>query len=293
MKKPTVGFIGAGKVGTALAARISKAGYPVIGVSDLTTASAQEFADLVPKSRIFRSNQELVDKAEHIFITTPDDVISRVASELTWRPEHTVVHCSGAASVDILEPAGRFGALVGSFHPCQAFATVTQAIENLPGSTFAIEAQTPLRETLMEMASSIGCDWIVLKPGDKPLYHAAAVFASNYSVALLKVATKLFEHFDVSTEQAVNILMPLIQGNVNNMKNIGLPHCLTGPIARGDAGTIQKHISSLHKREPSLLRLYAELGLQAVPIALEKGTIDERVSETLVQIFTEAREGGT
>jgi len=293
MKKPLVGFIGAGKVGTALAARLSTGGYRVIGVSDLNPASAGEFTDLVADSHIFQNNQDLADSAEHIFITTPDDIIPRVASELAWRPQHTVVHCSGAASIDILQPAERLGAKVGSFHPCQAFASVSQAIENMPGSTFAIEAQSPLRETLMEMASSIGCDWIVLNPGDKSLYHAAAVFASNYSVALVKVATKLFEHFDVSADQAVKIIMPLIQGNVNNIKNIGLPHCLTGPIARGDVGTIQKHISALQNREPSLLKLYAELGLQTVPIALEKGTIDERTSETLVDVFQRAVGDGT
>jgi predicted short-subunit dehydrogenase-like oxidoreductase (DUF2520 family) len=292
MKKPTVGFIGAGKVGTALAARLSQSGYPVIGASDTNVTSAEEFASLVTGSCVFRSPQQVADNAAHIFITTPDDLIPTVASELTWRPEHNVVHCSGAASTDILEPAERIGAMVGSFHPCQAFASVTQAIENLPGSTFAIEALGPLREVLTAMASAMGCDWIVLKPGDKPLYHAAAVFASNYFVALLKVSTKLFEHFDVPRDQAVKVLMPLIQGNMNNIKQIGLPHCLTGPIARGDVGTIQKHISSLQKREPSLLKLYAELGLQTVPIALEKGTIDERIGEALERLFKTAIEGG-
>ena len=279
MKKQKVGFIGAGKVGTALAARLSKGGYPVIAVADTDTPSAQKLADLVPGCQVFGSAQEVADNTEHIFITTPDDFISKVASELTWRPGQNVVHCSGAASIDILEPAERSGARVGSFHPCQAFASVDQAIENLPGSTFAIEAEIPLVDILKDMASSIECDWIVLKPGDKALYHAAAVFVSNYSVALLKVATDLFQNFDVPTAQATKVLMPLIQGNLNNMRNIGLPNCLTGPIARGDISTIEKHISALQEKEPSLLKLYGELGLKTIPIALEKGTIDEKVSE--------------
>jgi len=142
------------------------------------------------------------------------------------------------------------------------------------------------------MASSIECDWIVLKPGNKALYHAAAVFVSNYSVALLKVATELFQNFDVPTAQATEVLMPLIQGNLNNMRNIGLPNCLTGPIARGDITTIQKHIYALQEKEPSLLRLYGELGLKTVPIALAKGTIDERVSETLQTLLKTATDIG-
>ncbi|MBW2340573.1 MAG: DUF2520 domain-containing protein [Deltaproteobacteria bacterium] len=288
MKKQKLGFIGAGKVGTALAARLSKGSYPVIAVANTGSPSAQKLADLVPGCQVFGSAQRVVDKAEHIFITTPDDFISKVVSGLTWHPGQNVVHCSGAASIDILEPAERSGARVGSFHPCQAFASVDQAIENLPGSTFAIEAQTPLLDILKDMASSIECDWIVLKPGNKALYHAAAVFVSNYSVALLKVATDLFQNFDVPTAQATEVLMPLIQGNFNNIRNIGLPNCLTGPIARGDVSTIQKHIYALQEKEPSLLKLYAELGLKTVPIALAKGTIDETVSETLENLLKTA-----
>jgi predicted short-subunit dehydrogenase-like oxidoreductase (DUF2520 family) len=288
MKKQKAGFIGTGKVGTALAARLSKGGYPVIAVTDTNIPSAQKLADLLPGCQIFRTAQEVAENTEHIFITTPDDLISKVASDLTWHPGQNVVHCSGAASIDILEPAQRFGAMVGSFHPCQAFASVDQAIENLPGSTFAIEAQPPLLEVLKDMASSMECDWIVLKPGDKALYHAAAVFVSNYSVALLKVATDLFQNFDVPTAHATKVLMPLMQGNLNNIRNIGLPNCLTGPIARGDISTIEKHISALQDKEPSLLRLYGELGLQTVAVALEKGTIDERVSKTVQTLLKAA-----
>ena len=292
MRKQKVGFIGAGKVGTALAARLFKGGYPVIAVADINVGAAEKLVDLVPCCHLFKIAQEVADNAEHIFITTPDDFIPKVASELTWRPEQSVVHCSGAASIDILEPAESSGAMVGSFHPCQAFASVDKAIENLPGSTFAIEAQRPLLDILKDMASSIGCGWIVLKEGDKALYHAAAVFVSNYSVALLKVATDLFQNFDVPTDQATKVLMPLIQGNLNNMRNLGLPTCLTGPIARGDVSTIEKHISALREREPSLLQLYVELGLKTVPIALEKGTIDERVAETLKRFLKTAAYGG-
>jgi len=281
MKKQKVGFIGAGKVGTALATTLFKCGYPVIAVADMNVIASEKLVNLVPGCNVYEVAQEVANTAEHVFITTPYDFIPKVASELTWRPEQNVIHCSGAASIDILEPAERSGAMVGSFHPCQAFASVDQAIENLPGSTFAIEAQTPLLGILKEMASTIGCDRIVLKPGDKALYHAAAVFVSNYFVALLKVATDLFQNFDVPTTQATKVLMPLIQGNIKNINNIGLPNCLTGPIARGDFSTIEKHIFALKEKESSILKLYAELGLKTIPIALAKGTIDKKVGETL------------
>ncbi len=168
MKKQKVGFIGAGKVGTALATTLFKGGYPVVAVASKSIGASEKLADLVPGCHVFKTTQEVANNADHIFITTPDDSIPAISSELAWRPEQNVVHCSGAASIDILEPAKKSGAMVGSFHPCQAFASVDQAIKNLRGSTFAIEAQGPLLDILKEMASTIGCDWIVLKPGIKP-----------------------------------------------------------------------------------------------------------------------------
>jgi len=288
MEKQKIGFIGAGKVGTALSAILSGTGYPVIAVSSKNMDEARRLADRVPGCQSFEKAQEVADKAEHVFITTPDDIIFDVVSRIKWRPGQYVVHCSGAASTDILEPARKSGAMVGSFHPCQAFPSIEQAIENLPGSTFAIEAESPLLDILQSMASSIGCDWIVLKPGNKAIYHAAAVFVSNYYVTLLQIATDLFQHFDIPTTQATKILMPLMQGNLSNMRNIGLPACLTGPISRGDINTIEKHISALRETDSSLLKIYAELGLQTIPIALAKGTLDEKVSEKLQTLLKTA-----
>jgi predicted short-subunit dehydrogenase-like oxidoreductase (DUF2520 family) len=288
VKKQKVGFIGAGKVGTALATTLFKGGYPVVAVVNKNISASEKLADLVPGCHVFKTAQEVANTAEHVFITTPDDSILKVASELTWRPEQNVVHCSGAASIDILDPAKQSGSMVGSFHPCQAFASVDQAIKNLPGSTFAIEAQGALLDILKDMTSSMRCDWIVLKPGNKAIYHAAAVFASNYFVTLLKVATDLFKNFDVPTAQSTKVLMPLIQGNIKNINSIGLPSCLTGPIARGDVSTIEKHIFALKEKEPSILKLYAELGLKTIPIALEKGTLDEKVGETLQTLLKKA-----
>ena len=120
----------------------------------------------------------------------------------------------------------------------------------------------------------------------------AAVFASNYFVALLKVATDLFQNFDVPTTQASKVLMPLIQGNIKNINNIGLPNCLTGPIARGDLSTIEKHIFALKEKESSILKLYAELRLKTILIALAKGTINEKVNEALKTLLNTANYGG-
>lgn len=268
-----VGFIGAGTVGTALAVSLSRRGYPVVAVASRSKVSAQRIAARLEGCEAFASAQGVVGAADLIFVTTPDDAIASAVAERTWETGKSVVHCSGAASVDILEPARLAGASVGGFHPLQTFASVEEAIENLPGSTFALEAEGPLLETLKSMAEALDGRWVRLGPGDKVLYHAAAVLACNYMVALVGMATDLWKQFDVPTGEATEALLPLIRGTVNNLTKVGLPNCLTGPIARGDLGTIQKHLDALEERAPELLAAYKELGLQTIPIALEKGKI--------------------
>ena len=207
----TIGFIGAGTVGTALAVRLSQKGCPVVAVSSRSLTSAQKLAKLVTNCRVCPTAQEVADAAELVFLTTPDDAISKVASEIRWRKGQNVVHCSGAHSVDILEPAKRFGAAIGSFHPLQTFASVNQAIENLPGSTFALEAEEPLLSRLKELASLLDGTWVELKPGDKVLYHAAAVFVSNYLVTLVKLATDLWQDFGVSPKRQQKHCSPCLR----------------------------------------------------------------------------------
>lgn len=276
-----IGFIGAGTVGTALAVRLYRKGYPVVAVSSRRLQSAQRLADLAPGCQPLAISQEVADRAELVFITTSDDAIAQVVTQVNWRPDQSVVHCSGADSLLVLEPARWAGARVGSFHPLQTFASATQAIENLPGSTFALEAEEPLLGNLKEMAGALEGKWVVLQAGDKVLYHAAAVMASNYMVTLVKLACDLWQSFGVEPKDATQALLPLLRGTVNNLDNVGLPNCLTGPVARGDLGTVAKHLNALSEVAPGILSTYQELGLKTIPIALAKGRIDQEKAEAL------------
>jgi predicted short-subunit dehydrogenase-like oxidoreductase (DUF2520 family) len=276
-----VGFIGAGIVGTALAVLLNRNGYKVTCVSSRSRKSAKNLAGAVEGCNILDTNQDVADAADFVFITTPDDVIPRVASRVKWRKRQSVVHCSGADSVEILEPARKSGARVGGFHPLQTFAGIEQAIENIPGSTFAIETDEPLLTTMKDMATALGGQWIRLKSRDKAAYHAAAVFACNYLVTLVKLSTDLWETFRISPEKSTKALLPLLRGTLNNIETLGIPQCLTGPIARGDISTINKHIKTLEKKAPALVAPYMELGRQTIPIALAKGKIDKKHSTEL------------
>jgi len=282
-----LGFIGAGTVGTALSVSLSNKGYPVVAVSSRSQTSARNLARAISGCLPVGSNQDVADSAELIFITTPDDAIAPVVSQIRWHKGQSVVHCSGADSTDILKPARKSGACVGVFHPLQTFASVRQAIENMPGSTFALEAEEPLLTTLKDMATALGGYWIELKAGDKVIYHASAVIACNYLVTLVKLATDLWQTFGIPRHQATQALLPLIRGTIHNIDTVGIPQCLTGPIARGDTGTVRKHLDALQKVAPGVLSTYRELGRQTIPIALAKGRINQRQAEELEAILKE------
>ena len=280
-----LGFIGAGTVGTALAVRLQSQDYQLAAVSSRSRTSAEKLALAAGGCRVFDTNQGVADSAELIFVTTPDDTITPVVSAVQWHSGQSIVHCSGADSTEALAPALKSGARVGVLHPLQTFASVSQAIENMPGSTFALEAGEPLLSTLKDMAGALGGSWIVLKASDKVIYHAAAVIVCNYLVTLLKLSTDLWQTFSIPADQATQALLPLVRGTINNIDNLGIPGCLTGPISRGDSGTVTKHLDALLKLAPAVVPTYRELGIKTIPIALAKGKINKHQAQELESIL--------
>jgi predicted short-subunit dehydrogenase-like oxidoreductase (DUF2520 family) len=287
---PILGFIGAGPVGTTFAVGLSERGYRVASVADIDPASARRFAGLVSGCTVRASNQQVVDDAEMVFITTADDFIAKVCAGLSWRRDQAVVHCSGASTVQSLESARRQGAAVGSIHPCQSFAGIEQAIANLPGSTFGIEAEGPLRATLTDMARALQGEVVYLSSEDKVLYHTAAAIACNYFTTIVKLATGLWTNFGKTPADGLRAYMPLLRGSLTNMETAGFPKCLTGPIARGDVATVERHLAALAKSAPDLLGLYKELGRFTVPIGRDKGTLSAEKAEALAALFEKGRD---
>ncbi len=280
-----LGVIGCGTVGTSLAVRLHRAGYDISAVISRSSSSALRLSQMAGGSRVYQSLQDTADNADLVFITTPDDAIAQIVNQIRWRRGQYVVHCSGADSLDVLEPARLVGAKVGSLHPLQTFASIQKAIENLPGSTFALEAEGDLLEILKGMAIALEGHWIKLGAGDKAAYHTAAVMTSNYLVTLVKLATDLWGSFGIPPDQAVKALLPLLKGTLNNIENLSVPYALTGPIARGDIGTVQIHLNTLAETSPSILPVYCELGLQTLNVAIAKGKINGCQAKALEDLF--------
>ncbi len=284
----SLAFIGAGTVGSALAISLTERGYTVAAVASRRLASSRRLGERLPGTAVYEAPQSAAGAASLVFLTVPDDAIATVAGELQWRPGQAVVHCSGSLSLDVLDAPRRQGATVGAIHPLQTFASVENAIQNLHGSTFAIETEDPeLRSELEGIALALEGHAIRLGPGDKVLYHASAVLACNYLVTLVKLAADLWQDFGVPSDQSIPALMPLLRGTLSNLEKVGLPNCLTGPIARGDVGTVRKHIAALAVQHPGILQTYRDLGRQTVPIALAKGRLNEAAAASLQQILAD------
>ena len=267
--RPNVGFIGAGALASTLSVALSAAGWQVDAVASRTHASARRLARLVPGCHSLTEPQAVVDRCRLIFLTVPDDAISKVASSLHWPADRGVVHCCGAGTSALLSPAETHGALFGSFHPLQTFAALptdedpttlaTYAQKRLDGITFAVEATGWLRQALQSMASDLGGQTIEVSPEHRPLYHASAVMSCGALIALLRSAAALWQAMGVDQQTAFQALMPLSRTTLENAVALGPEAATTGPVTRGDVDTVRTHLQALKTRAPEVLPLYTEL----------------------------------
>ena len=279
-KKSRIGFIGAGRVGGSLALALSRQGYHVAAAASRTSSSAQALADRVPGCTAYEAGQEVADAVDVLFVTTADDAIGPVASAISWQRGQGVVHCSGAASLDVFEDAVGQGAIAGAFHPLQAISSVDNGVKSYPGTTFGIEGSTEIREFLEEMARALGGRPIFLNSADKAMYHLTGVLMGNLLTALGATAAQLWETFGFTRAEGVKALAPMMRQVSINLDASGVPDAVAGPYVRGDIGTVRKHLEALHSRAPEMLPLYCELALAGLPFALEKGPIGpERAQE--------------
>lgn len=285
-----ISVVGLGVVGTAIATVLKKRGYNLTGIASRSLDKAQKIASTLDCPFTVQAEKITID-SQIVFITTSDSAISEVISNLVSRggikAGQTVVHMSGALPSSVLLPAKEVDALIVSIHPLQSFASIDMAINNLPGSFFTIEgdpATYPWAETLVK---DLAGQSFYIAENDKALYHAAACVASNFLVALLDYSVKIFSLIGIPEEKGISALMPLIQGSVNNVNNLGPAKALTGPISRGDLATVKKHLVNLQDKKPDFLDLYRQLGLYTTDVALTKKSINCQQAEGLIKLLKE------
>jgi len=282
-----IAVIGAGKVGSALALGLSRAGCAVTGVASRSPASAGRLAFLIG-CRPCATLSDAAAGAEVLIIAVPDRAVGRVGRKLARsgavRPGHVVIHTSGALPSGALDAVRGQGAAAASMHPVQSFARLDD-VERLYGCYYGVEGDPKAVAAVREMVSLLGGRVLPLDGCDKALYHAAACVASNYLVVLLHLARTLIESAGVDAEQGRRALLRLAEGTLANAGEMDLPSALTGPIARGDTGTVARHARAMSGIVPEAARLYGHLGLYAVELARAGGGLDALRSIKMVNLL--------
>ena len=280
-------IIGAGMVGTAIGFLLKKADYKIVAIADKSSAALHR-AEFYTGGKSYRKPQEVLCEADCILITTPDDLILSVCKDIARSPfikGKYVFHMSGAGGLDLLEPAKKAGAAVGSIHPLQSFSSIDNAIQNIPSSYFGITVDAKAKTKAEAIVLALGGKPIYISSKQKSLYHAAACVASNYLVSLLNVVESIYSSIGISEKDAKKAYLPLIYGSLKNIELSDSVSALTGPIARGDYGTIQKHVDSINANLPQYSSLYSSLGLITVNLARKKGTLNARQAKIISNIL--------
>ncbi|MEO8612300.1 MAG: DUF2520 domain-containing protein [Chloroflexota bacterium] len=273
MNKPTLGFVGAGKVGHTLARLWYAKGFSVRAVYSRTPDHARDLADQVGAEAV-ESPAEVLGLADLTFLTVPDDAIHSVVDEVekllrddNALAEKAVIHTSGALDTKVLSPLSKSGFMTGGLHPAFPFADVETALTGLLGATFGIEADAQvLQDWIVTLVGAVDGRIFAIPAGGKAIYHSAFVFASNYAVTLYAIAEKLLLGLGADHAVADNALNGLLAGTVANLRQQGIPAALTGPLVRGDAETIKLHLEALNRVDPDLVELYRQLAQLSLPM---------------------------
>ena len=286
--KPSFAIVGCGKVGTALGIFLTQAGYPSVGFASKRLSSAKHVADIVLSDHFSDVPWEITRHADVVFITTPDsaikDTCDTISQHTGFADNAVVMHCSGALASSVLSSAKTCGAWIGSMHPLQSFASADQKTNPFQGIVVSVEGEDSAVDIAKTMAADLGGTVVTLLTAAKTLYHASAVVASNYLVTLLDLAVQLIEEAGINRQDAFNLLKPLIEGTLFNIEKVGVQKALTGPIARGDIKTVEKHIEEIRRKKPDLLALYKMLAFYTIDIAAAGDSISESSIKELKRI---------
>jgi predicted short-subunit dehydrogenase-like oxidoreductase (DUF2520 family) len=263
-----VSVVGAGRVGTAMAVLLGRAGHRIVAVSGRgpTRDRASRFLSEVP----FLDPADAARAGELVLLGVPDDeipvIVDRIAGAGGFRSAQWVAHLAGASGLDVLAPGRAAGARPLALHPLQTFPDVAAALERLPGCAMAVTAEDAEGYTVGErIAGDVMARPFRLDDAMRPLYHAAAVFASNYLIVASAIAEDLFRRAGVP--DPLGAMLPLQRASLDNVERLGAAEALTGPAVRGDVTTIERNLAALRATRPEVVPAYVELCRAAIELA--------------------------
>ncbi len=282
----SVGIVGAGRVGTAFGAALARAGHPVTGASGRSATSARRIAKLLPGTQV-RSAEDVVRHADLVIFAVPDDTLAPLVAHLAesgaFRPGVIVAHTSGSYGVGVLHPATARGALPLAVHPAMTFTGKKDDVERLTGGiSFGVTAPDELKPFATKLVAELGGapEWI---PDERrALYHTALAHGANHLVTLVNEAMDRLR--DAGVVHPEKVLSPLLHAALDNTLAMG-DAALTGPVSRGDAGTIAKHLDALARVAPDSVPTYRALARRTADRAIASGRLAATDAESLLVVL--------
>ena len=302
---PRLGFIGAGRLARCLALGFTRAGYAVTAIASRTPESARRLANQIQQCAAYDDPQQVVDAADVVFLSVPDDSIGSTANTLRFNTSpgssgrlRALVHCSGASPVELLAAAQSQGASIGGFHPLYLFSGDLADIERISGCSITIEADPALKEALTALALALRCHPLSIPPGGRMLYHGAAHYAASFALCSLAECVALWRTLGFAEEDALRALLPMLSGTLQTARDRGLPGALAGPISRGDTGVVRKQLALFEGLGGDHAALYGLMSRRAVALARRRATppatidaIADAVEESLARSLNQAPAG--
>jgi predicted short-subunit dehydrogenase-like oxidoreductase (DUF2520 family) len=281
-----VGVIGTGRVGAVLGAALTAAGHHVVAATGVSAGSVERAHRLLPGVPLLPAD-EVAARADLVLVAVPDDVLGPVVAGLAelgaWRPGQLVVHTSGAYGAAVLEPAARAGARTVAAHPAMTFTGGPEDLARLAGTTFGVT--TAHRAAARRLVADLGGELVEIAEGARPLYHAALVVGANHLVTLVNEAADLLRRAGVA--EPGQVLAPLLTAALDNALQRG-DAALTGPVSRGDAGTVAGHLRALGEHAPDAVGGYAAMARLTAGRALAAGRITPTQAAPLLDALAAA-----
>ncbi len=286
----TVGVVGFGRVGGVLAAALARVGHQVVAVSAISDVSRRRATEVLPGVAVLPP-EAVCSLADLVFLTVPDDslpdLVSGLAATGAVRAGQFIAHTAGRYGIGVLEPATRAGALPLALHPAMSFPGVPGGpLPRLDGVPFGVTAPQQLRAVAEALVVEMGGDPIWVPEESRVLYHAALVAGANHLITLVVRATAIAQSAGI--QDPAGLLGPLLHASLDNVLRSGA-NALTGPVVRGDSGTVAAHVAAIAAADPQALPVYLALARASADLALELGRLAPGRAAELLGILGQGR----
>ncbi len=286
----SVGVVGTGRVGAVLGAALARAGHRVVAASGVSRQSVERADALLPGVPL-RPVPEVVGAADLVLLTVPDDELADLVAGLSrtraWAAGQIVVHTSGRYGVQVLEPAAASHVIGLALHPAMTFTGTSVDLDRLAGCCFGVTAPTAARPMAEALVVEMGAEPVWIAEADRPRYHAALAHGSNHLVTLVAQSLQVLR--DCGIEAPDRVLAPLLSAALDGALRSG-DAAVTGPVSRGDAGTVSAHLRELADATPDVLPTYVALARATAVRALASGRLSPQAAENLLDVLARPKE---